>query len=341
MSTIPSIPSWSDKDVLTHTALNTMVSSIRDTVNTYGMFTDVARTVTAVQTFSAAPVFSTGFGVAGTITVSTGGIAVTGNSTIVGTLGSVTTLTCITVTATNLGGTVTTAAQASITSLGTLTALAVAGAVTVTTAKATFAATAAGYASARLPHGTAPSSPVDGDVWTTTAGLYARINAGTVGPLGVALTQLTDDGTTLTLASRYFTASAQAACALTDAGQTINTTTAVLAFTGAESFDVGGLHEGVTNPSRITIPTGAGGVYTVSFYGNAYVNTGTANFYFTVDGVQKPGAASLVTIPFTSSSPVSFGAALSVSAGSYIEVVVQSSAICTVLEMVLSAVKVA
>lgn len=37
----------------------------------------------------------------------------------------------------------------------------------------------------RLPHGTAPSSPTDGDVWTTTAGLYVRINGATVGPLGV------------------------------------------------------------------------------------------------------------------------------------------------------------
>lgn len=38
-------------------------------------------------------------------------------------------------------------------------------------------------ASLRLPHGTAPSAPVDGDVWTTTAGLYVRVNGATVGPL--------------------------------------------------------------------------------------------------------------------------------------------------------------
>lgn len=36
----------------------------------------------------------------------------------------------------------------------------------------------------RIPHGTAPSSPTNGDVWTTSAGLYARINGVTVGPLG-------------------------------------------------------------------------------------------------------------------------------------------------------------
>jgi len=44
-------------------------------------------------------------------------------------------------------------------------------------------ATATGSAGLRLPHGTAPSAPVDGDIWTTTSGLYARINGATVGPL--------------------------------------------------------------------------------------------------------------------------------------------------------------
>lgn len=40
-------------------------------------------------------------------------------------------------------------------------------------------ATASGL---RLPHGAAPSAPTNGDLWTTTAGLYARINGATVGP---------------------------------------------------------------------------------------------------------------------------------------------------------------
>ena len=44
-------------------------------------------------------------------------------------------------------------------------------------------AAATGYSSMRLPHGTAPTTPVDGDMWTTTAGLFVRINGATVGPL--------------------------------------------------------------------------------------------------------------------------------------------------------------
>jgi lysophospholipase L1-like esterase len=38
-------------------------------------------------------------------------------------------------------------------------------------------------ASLCLPHGTAPTAPVNGDMWTTTAGLFVRINGATVGPL--------------------------------------------------------------------------------------------------------------------------------------------------------------
>ena len=57
------------------------------------------------------------------------------------------------------------------------------GATSVSGAKTTLAATATGYASLNLPHGTAPTSPVNGDVWTTSAGIFTRINGSTVGPL--------------------------------------------------------------------------------------------------------------------------------------------------------------
>lgn len=38
----------------------------------------------------------------------------------------------------------------------------------------------------RLAHGAAPTSPVNGDVWTTSAGVFAQINGVTVGPLAGA-----------------------------------------------------------------------------------------------------------------------------------------------------------
>ncbi len=55
--------------------------------------------------------------------------------------------------------------------------------VTNPTARLHVIGSAASAASLRIPHGTAPSSPNDGDIWTTTAGLFVRINGVTVGPL--------------------------------------------------------------------------------------------------------------------------------------------------------------
>lgn len=52
-----------------------------------------------------------------------------------------------------------------------------------TTALATPAGTT-GISSLRVPHGVAPTAPVNGDLWSTTAGFYGRVNGATVGPFG-------------------------------------------------------------------------------------------------------------------------------------------------------------
>lgn len=57
--------------------------------------------------------------------------------------------------------------------------------------RANFAPSDAGYASISMPHGTAPSSPEDGDMWTTTGGVYARVS-------GVSVLLGTGGGTPLT-----------------------------------------------------------------------------------------------------------------------------------------------
>jgi hypothetical protein len=38
------------------------------------------------------------------------------------------------------------------------------------------AASAVGGAGLNLPHGAAPTTPVNGDIWTTTAGVFAYVN---------------------------------------------------------------------------------------------------------------------------------------------------------------------
>jgi hypothetical protein len=52
-----------------------------------------------------------------------------------------------------------------------------------TTGKIITAASTTGAAGLNLPHGSAPTTPINGDVWTTTAGLFAQVNGGTVGPM--------------------------------------------------------------------------------------------------------------------------------------------------------------
>lgn len=66
------------------------------------------------------------------------------------------------------------------------------------TGKTYIQASTASTGSLNIAHGTAPSSPTNGDIWTTTAGVYARINGATVGPFVDGSGHLALDGGTLT-----------------------------------------------------------------------------------------------------------------------------------------------
>lgn len=70
MGTINALISFSASTTIRAADVNSNFTEIRDKVNTYAVLTDVARTITAVQTFSATPVFSAG------VTVSAGTAAV-------------------------------------------------------------------------------------------------------------------------------------------------------------------------------------------------------------------------------------------------------------------------
>lgn len=52
------------------------------------------------------------------------------------------------------------------------------------TARQTFFTSTTGSASFNVPHGVAPTTPVNGDFWTTTAGAFIRINGSTVSLVG-------------------------------------------------------------------------------------------------------------------------------------------------------------
>jgi hypothetical protein len=73
---------------------------------------------------------------------------------------------------------------------------------TLTVDKVRTAASSTTSSGLRVPHGSAPTSPVDGDMWSTTTGLYARINGATVGPYAPLGGGVTWGGITGTLASQ-------------------------------------------------------------------------------------------------------------------------------------------
>lgn len=124
-------------------------------------------------------------GITGTViagsTTTTGITGGAGNMTITAGTGNSRTLTLQTTTS---GGVATNALVLSAAQQASFASqVAVNGATVSTTTGLITLASATGASSLRIPHGTAPTSPVDGDIWTTTSGLFVRINGVTVGPL--------------------------------------------------------------------------------------------------------------------------------------------------------------
>jgi hypothetical protein len=109
----------------------------------------------------------------------------------------------------------------------------------------TLASSAAG-AGFNLPPGAAPSAPTDGDCWTTSGGLFCRINGGTVGPYTTAT------GGTLTCSSL---SDAQAGCS-TPTGSS----GAVIGLLSSSKTDSG--DDNWTGPQRIGSKA-VSGTYTV------------------------------------------------------------------------------
>jgi hypothetical protein len=129
-----------------------------------------------------------------------------------------------------LGGvTETLAEQSWVTGLGYITSSALtpyaplAGA-TFTGLVTTLAPTTA-TAGLNIPHGVAPTSPVNGDVWTTTSGVFARINAGTQQLMSLGNTQTVSGSITFSNASQTLGNSTAASTVNVGTGATLTATT--------------------------------------------------------------------------------------------------------------------
>lgn len=123
--------------------------------------------------------------------------------------------------------------------------------------------------------GVAPTSPVDGDTWTTTAGLYVRINGVTVGPLaggGGTVTSVSGTANEISVATGTTTPVISIPTAVTFTGKTIT----------------GGTYASpsLTSPTITGAPTAVGATWTdLGAVTTADINGGT------MDGTVIGGAA--------------------------------------------------
>jgi hypothetical protein len=212
-STLAAFSSYNSNGLLTQTATNTFVGrTITGTANEItvtngdGVAANPSLSLPSSLTFSGKTVtggtFSSGTFTSGTYsgsfsgTWTSGGItsnsitgtggtidnmviggttAVAGKFTTLQSTGLATLSSLTTASATLTGGTIDGMVIGGTTpAAGTFTAL------TSTSGKILTTASASGSANFRLPHGAAPSSPVNGDVWTTTSGVFAQINGSTI-----------------------------------------------------------------------------------------------------------------------------------------------------------------
>lgn len=141
----------------------------------------------------------------------------------------------------------------------------------------------------RLGHGSAPASPVNGDVWTTTAGMYVRINGVTVGPLAAA-GSATWGAITGTLSSQTDLQAALDAKADVGIPQNVQLADYTLVLSDANKHI---LHPSAdTTPRTITIPANASVAFpigtAVTFVNQ--ITAGTMTIAITSDTMRLAGA---------------------------------------------------
>jgi hypothetical protein len=127
------------------------------------------------------------------------------------------------------------------------------------------AAAAAGSAGLNLPHGVAPTAPVNGDLWTQTTGVFARINGATVGPFGAGgasgLSGMTAGQIPIAASGTTVTSSANLSGDVVSTATTLATVIQPLAVTHAKMVNVaasrliGNATAGVASRSEIALGT--------------------------------------------------------------------------------------
>lgn len=136
------------------------------------------------------------------------------------------------------------------------------------TGKVTTAASATGGAGFNIPHGTAPTSPVNGDIWTTTTGLFARVNSVTRQYVDLDGTQTINGTKTFSAASQTFGNSTASGTINIGTGATVSGSTKAL------NLGTGGVAGSTTT---ITIGSNSGGTSTTTLQGTTNGVTAAAD----------------------------------------------------------------
>jgi hypothetical protein len=118
-----------------------------------------------------------------------------------------------------------------------------------------------------VPHGTAPTSPVNGDIWTTTSGVFARINAGTQQLMSLGNTQTVSGSITFSNASQTLGNSTATGTINVASGATISGSTKTV------NIGTGGVAGSTT---AINLGTTNGGAGSITLSNNTTIN-GTLN----------------------------------------------------------------
>jgi hypothetical protein len=122
----------------------------------------------------------------------------------------------------------------------------------------TFVSTAA-TAGLNLGAGTAPTTPVNGDLWATTAGVYARINSSTLGPFGTGNGSVTSITATSPLTGGTITTTGSIGI-----GQANSTTNGYLSSGDWTTFNNKVSSQWTTSGSSISYSTGSVGIGTTT-----------------------------------------------------------------------------
>lgn len=178
---------------------------------------------------------------------------------------------------------------------------------------------------------------LDGDDWTSgvdqiqagagsvSAPTYSKngdSNSGVYFPAADEVALATGGTQALLVDSTQFIDSpTQPRCSLSGASQSVGTGTsgAALSFT-TEDFDIGGCHESVTNPTRITVPAGGDGCYLVIGHAAYPSNsTGVRQTFFKKNGTTIFGPSAESSTVGSAIEQHTLSALVNLVAGDYVE----------------------